>query len=74
MGKDDALAIAAGNTEIGFPCFSGTVDDTAHDGYVEGLLNVLECFFYLFGQVDELDLRAAARGTADQSRAKLTQA
>ena len=59
MGKDDALPLAAGNAEVGFPRFARAVDDTAHDGDLDGDGQMRNGLFDFLGQVDEVDLGPA---------------
>ena len=50
--KDDAHSLAAGDAEIGFPRFAGTVDDAAHDGDFNRHRYTGQGFLYFLGQAD----------------------
>ena len=59
--EDQAHAVAARNAEIGFTRLAGTVYHAAHNGYLHLLAaNALAALLDLFGNVDEVDARAAA--------------
>ena len=72
--KDHAPAIAAGNTVVGFPGFTGAVDHTAHDRHGDGLFTVFQGFVNLIYQTDEINAGSAAGGAGNDVDAFLPEA
>ena len=64
--ENEALSLAAGNAEVGLARFAGAVDNTAHDGNGDVLINVFECLFDLIGKADEIDTCSAAGGAGNK--------
>ena len=73
MGKDDTAPLAAGNAEIGFFRLSRSVDDTAHDGNLNGHGQMRNGRLDFFGKFDELNLRTAAGRTGNEGRSEAAQ-
>ena len=58
--EDDALAIAARNTDIGILRFTRSVHHAAHHGYAQRLRHAGKALFNLLGKCYEIYFRADA--------------
>src|SRR5690606_1815666 len=58
--------LPGGYAQIGVPRFTGTVDDTSHDGDLERELTVRESVARRLGDRHDVDLRATTARTRDQ--------
>ena len=64
--ENEALSLAAGDAEVSLARFAGAIDNTAHDGNGDILINVFECLFDLIGKADEVDTCSAAGGAGNK--------
>ena len=64
--ENETLSLAAGDAEVSLARFAGAVDNTAHDGNGDVLINVFECLFDLIGKADEVDTCSAAGGAGNK--------
>ena len=72
--EDLALAVAGGDAKVGFACFAGAVDDTAHDGDAQRDGKALEDGDDSFGEGVDVDLGSPARRSGHDLQAPGSQA
>src|SRR3954449_5443092 len=65
LDEDLALAVARGDAEVGVAGLAGAVDDAAHDRDPQRYLEAVEARGHLVGELVDVDLGSAARGTGD---------
>ena len=66
LDEQVAALVAGGDAEVGFAGFAGTVDDASHHRHLERQLALAERRHRPLGDVDHVDLGAAARRARDQ--------
>ena len=71
---DEAGVAAAGDAEVGVPGLPRPVHGAAHHGHLEHLVVAGQPRLDLAGQVEHVDVRAAARRAGDHHRAAVPQA
>ena len=65
MDKEDSLALAAGDADIGFARLTGAIDNTAHHGDLDGLFVALKPLFDFVGDLGARVLGASAGRAGD---------
>ena len=65
MDEEDGFALASGNADVGFARLAGAIDDTAHNGHLDGLFVALQPLFDLIGNLGAGVLGAAAGRAGD---------
>ena len=64
--ENQADTFSAGNTNIGFPCFTGTIHDTTHNGYRDRLMTIFQAFLCLLGKRNQVNTGSAAGRTGNK--------
>ncbi len=68
FAEQEAFAACAGNPDIGFARFSGTVDGTAENGNFDRRLDFSDIIFDFIGDADQIDFDPAASRAGNQCR------